>query len=82
MGVILGRRLKCHAVTLITVVLTLVCNITDFAKLVEEFRGFGVKLLQSASGRSHGSFEWVDSMLVQALKSGDWLLMDNVNFCK
>ncbi|XP_028728584.1 LOW QUALITY PROTEIN: midasin [Peromyscus leucopus] len=53
----------------------------DFAKLVEEFRAFGVKLLQSASGRSHGSFEWVDSMLVQALKSGDWLLMDNVNFC-
>ncbi|ERE84001.1 midasin-like protein [Cricetulus griseus] len=53
----------------------------DFAKLVEEFRSFGVKLLQSASGRSHGSFEWVDSMLVQALKSGDWLLMDNVNFC-
>lgn len=57
-------------------------NVTDFTKLVEEFRSFGVKLLQSASGRSHGSFEWVDSMLVQALKSGDWLLMDNVNFCK
>ncbi|XP_076780137.1 midasin isoform X2 [Arvicanthis niloticus] len=53
----------------------------DFAKLVEDFRAFGAKLLQSASGRSHGSFEWVDSMLVQALKSGDWLLMDNVNFC-
>ncbi|XP_038203305.1 midasin isoform X1 [Arvicola amphibius] len=53
----------------------------DFTKLVEEFRSFGVKLLQSASGRSHGGFEWVDSMLVQALKSGDWLLMDNVNFC-
>ncbi|XP_038966893.1 midasin isoform X1 [Rattus norvegicus] len=53
----------------------------DFAKLVEDFRTFGVKLLQSTSGRSHGSFEWVDSMLVQALKSGDWLLMDNVNFC-
>ncbi|XP_064216909.1 midasin isoform X1 [Aotus nancymaae] len=53
----------------------------EFAKLVEEFRSFGVKLTQSASGRSHGTFEWVDSMLVQALKSGDWLLMDNVNFC-
>ncbi|KAK2507590.1 hypothetical protein MC885_004960, partial [Smutsia gigantea] len=53
----------------------------EFAKLVEEFRSFGLKLLQSASGRSHGTFEWVDSMLVQALKSGDWLLMDNVNFC-
>uniref|UniRef100_A0A8I3X1N2 Midasin n=1 Tax=Callithrix jacchus TaxID=9483 RepID=A0A8I3X1N2_CALJA len=53
----------------------------EFGKLVEEFRSFGVKLTQSASGRSHGTFEWVDSMLVQALKSGDWLLMDNVNFC-
>lgn len=62
--------------------LILVCDIADFAKLVEDFQTFGVKLLQSTSGRSHGSFEWVDSMLVQALKSGDWLLMDNVNFCK
>ncbi|KAJ1058574.1 hypothetical protein K5549_008694 [Capra hircus] len=53
----------------------------EFAKLVEEFRSFGVKLMQSASGHSRGTFEWVDSMLVQALKSGDWLLMDNVNFC-
>ncbi|XP_014636596.1 PREDICTED: midasin [Ceratotherium simum simum] len=53
----------------------------EFAKLVDEFRSFGVKLMQSASGRSHGTFEWVDSMLVQALTSGDWLLMDNVNFC-
>ncbi|XP_059970578.1 midasin isoform X2 [Mesoplodon densirostris] len=53
----------------------------EFAKLVEEFRSFGVKLMQSASGRSCGTFEWVDSMLVRALKTGDWLLMDNVNFC-
>ncbi|KAG8524470.1 Midasin, partial [Galemys pyrenaicus] len=53
----------------------------EFAKLVDEFRSFGVKLLQSASGHTHGTFEWVDSMLVRALKSGDWLLMDNVNFC-
>ncbi|KAM5286744.1 midasin isoform 2-T2 [Hipposideros larvatus] len=53
----------------------------EFAKLVEEFQSFGLKLMQSSSGRSHGTFEWVDSMLVQALKSGDWLLMDNVNFC-
>ncbi|XP_008565442.1 PREDICTED: midasin [Galeopterus variegatus] len=53
----------------------------EFAKLVEEFRSFGVKLMQLASGRSHGTFEWIDSMLVRALTSGDWLLMDNVNFC-
>ncbi|KAM6185923.1 midasin [Rhynchocyon petersi] len=53
----------------------------EFARLVEEFRSFGVKLKQSVSGLSHGTFEWIDSMLVQALQSGDWLLMDNVNFC-
>ncbi|XP_054578497.1 midasin [Eptesicus fuscus] len=53
----------------------------EFARLVEEFRSFGAKLVQSSSGGSHGTFEWVDSMLVRALKSGDWLLMDNVNFC-
>ncbi|XP_022106859.1 midasin-like [Acanthaster planci] len=28
-----------------------------------------------------GKFEWVDGLLVQALKNGDWLLIDNVNFC-
>ncbi|XP_031820381.1 midasin [Sarcophilus harrisii] len=53
----------------------------EFSKLVEEFRSFRLKLIQTVDGRSHGTFEWVDSMLVQALKSGDWLLMDNVNFC-
>lgn len=67
----------CHGLKL-----SAVADISEFAKLVEEFRNFGVKLLQSTSGRSRGTFEWVDSMLVQALKSGDWLLMDNVNFCK
>jgi midasin len=62
--------------------LNFACDITEFAQLVEDFQSFGVKLMQSASGHSHGTFEWVDSMLVQALKCGDWLLMDNVNFCK
>ncbi|XP_032235337.2 midasin-like isoform X2 [Nematostella vectensis] len=28
-----------------------------------------------------GQFEWVDGQLVQALKTGSWLLIDNVNFC-
>uniref|UniRef100_T1J0I3 Midasin n=1 Tax=Strigamia maritima TaxID=126957 RepID=T1J0I3_STRMM len=28
-----------------------------------------------------GQFEWVDSVLVQAVKHGHWLLLDNVNFC-
>ncbi|KFP45021.1 Midasin, partial [Chlamydotis macqueenii] len=54
---------------------------TEFAHLVEEFRRFKLQQAQAADRNSHGTFEWVDGMLVQALQSGDWLLMDNVNFC-
>ncbi|MEE6475824.1 hypothetical protein FKM82_010868 [Ascaphus truei] len=53
----------------------------EFAAIVEHFHGFKEQLLHSVEGQSSGTFEWVDGMLVQALQSGDWLLMDNVNFC-
>uniref|UniRef100_A0A8B9KRB9 Midasin n=1 Tax=Astyanax mexicanus TaxID=7994 RepID=A0A8B9KRB9_ASTMX len=39
------------------------------------------RLAQMEDGWSHGGFEWLDGTLVQALQAGDWLLMDNVNFC-
>lgn len=26
-------------------------------------------------------FEWVDGTLIQAMENGDWILLDNVNFC-
>jgi len=29
-----------------------------------------------------GRFEWVDSVLVQCLRDGDWLVIENVNFCR
>ncbi|XP_019393298.1 PREDICTED: midasin isoform X2 [Crocodylus porosus] len=53
----------------------------EFSRLMEEFWHFKLQHVQSVDGQSHGTFEWVDGMLVQALRSGDWLLMDNVNFC-
>ena len=31
--------------------------------------------------RVTGCFEWMDGFLVQALESGDWVLLDNVNLC-
>ncbi|KAJ7341746.1 hypothetical protein JRQ81_006597 [Phrynocephalus forsythii] len=52
----------------------------EFSRLVEEFRHFKMQV-QFMNNSRHGTFEWVDGMLVQALQSGDWLLMDNVNFC-
>ena len=40
--------------------------------------------LSQCGGNPHvsGQFEWVDGQLVQALKHGYWLLIDNVNFCR
>ncbi|KAJ6665782.1 hypothetical protein lerEdw1_001254 [Lerista edwardsae] len=54
---------------------------SEFSRLIEEFRHFKLQVLQFVNNKSHGTFEWADGMLVQALQSGDWLLMDNVNFC-
>ena len=40
--------------------------------------------LIKSKGNTHlsGQFEWVDAQLVKALKEGDWLLIDIVNFCR
>ncbi|ELT89072.1 hypothetical protein CAPTEDRAFT_156074, partial [Capitella teleta] len=39
------------------------------------------KLKEDLSREQGGRFEWIDSVLVQALQQGHWLLIDNVNFC-
>ncbi|KAG7383928.1 AAA ATPase midasin [Phytophthora pseudosyringae] len=38
-----------------------------------------VKLSKSSSIAS--CFEWVDGTLIQAMEKGEWVLLDNVNFC-
>lgn len=53
----------------------------EFAAILESLRNFKDQLLHSVEGQTSGTFEWVDGMLVQSLRTGDWLLMDNVNFC-
>ena len=36
----------------------------------------------SVAGKSgQMKFEWIDSSLVRAIESGDWVLIDNANFC-
>lgn len=56
--------------------------LSEFAAILDHLHHFKDQLLNSIEGQSSGTFEWVDGMLVQALQSGDWLLMDNVNFCR
>ncbi|XP_033731628.1 midasin-like isoform X1 [Pecten maximus] len=40
------------------------------------------KLTLTYVGSGSGAFKWADSVLVQALQAGHWLLIDNVNFCR
>ncbi|XP_069561962.1 midasin [Brachyistius frenatus] len=54
---------------------------TDMSKLQVDFTLLKERLAQLEDGWTNGGFEWLDGMLVQALQAGDWLLMDNVNFC-
>lgn len=60
----------------------LVLRPADMSKLQMDFTLLKERLAQLEDGWTNGGFEWLDGMLVQALQAGDWLLMDNVNFCR
>lgn len=57
--------------------LVLVCSGVD-----EKLEKLRQRLADSKAGTGGGTFEWVDSILVTALQKGQWLLIDNVNFCR
>jgi midasin len=39
------------------------------------------KLAESMSSNSRGRFEWVDGGLLRAIERGEWVVLDNANFC-
>eukprot|EP00727_Mastigamoeba_balamuthi_P013922 m51a1_g9152 hypothetical protein (5493) ;mRNA; r:105121-123237 len=60
-------------------------NLVDLEELPEDCTPDAVveaaETLHSAPTNCSGRFEWNDGVLIQALEAGDWLLVDNVNFC-
>ena len=54
----------------------------DIAALGQRIEQVTSQLRQLRTTRRSGCFEWVDSVLVKALQAGNWLLVDNVNFCR
>ena len=38
--------------------------------------------LKFVPGQNPGRFEWIDSVLVTALRWGHWLLISHANFCR
>ena len=40
-------------------------------------------MMKAQGGVAHGGqFEWVDSLLVQAITQGHWMLLSHANFCR
>ena len=63
------------------------CNITVYIYLyITEFENTMLELSvltnQVKDGDYAGQFEWVDSILVRALKYGHWLFISNANLCR
>ncbi|XP_007570662.1 midasin isoform X2 [Poecilia formosa] len=83
-----GGAVTCEALNKMEVIILLLQKLntklkvfTDMSKLQMDFTLLKERLAQLEDGWTNGGFEWLDGMLVQALQAGDWLLMDNVNFC-
>ena len=51
----------------------------SFQNLLTNFPRFKHSILRQSERK--GMFEWIDGSLVQAVESGDWLVLDNANFC-
>lgn len=51
------------------------CQVKDIVTNLEEIK----KHKQVVKRKMN--FEWVDSTLVKAIEKGEWLLIDNANFC-
>lgn len=39
------------------------------------------ELREAQSLNGNGTFEWIDSVLLEAIKNGEWLLVDDANLC-
>ncbi|TRY63986.1 hypothetical protein TCAL_02073 [Tigriopus californicus] len=56
----------------------------DFPQTKQSVDDLGVRLAKLQAQRDNvlnSTFAWVDSVLVKAVEQGQWLLIDNANFC-
>ncbi|EAX95447.1 hypothetical protein TVAG_243360 [Trichomonas vaginalis G3] len=50
-----------------------------FAMNLEEFKEEALQLIMRNNDK--GTFEWVDGLLLQAMRNGWWIIIDNANLC-
>ena len=51
--------------------------LSEYTNFLHEYQ----RLVQQSDTDKHARFEWVDGILVKALKQGKWLVLDNANLC-
>jgi midasin len=56
-------------------------NQTEALRLLSKLAAAAQLLQSSEMTKKTGAFEWRDGPLITAMKKGQWLLIDNVNFC-
>ncbi len=60
----------------------LILLIDDLAQIRTKIDAVEQQVQKDGSTNQGGKFEWIDSILVKCLQDGNWLLIDNVNFCR
>ncbi len=56
-------------------------EIEELIAKCETLKASNSKSNSTAKQSNQMKFEWIDSSLVRAIESGDWVLIDNANFC-
>lgn len=52
-------------------------RVSDLSEIADECKD----IIERSAGNSNACFEWVDGILVKALRQGQWLILDNANLC-
>ncbi|XP_045137299.1 midasin-like isoform X1 [Portunus trituberculatus] len=56
-------------------------GLSRVAALTDNVKQLQAKVREAGTLSGGGTFHWVDSLLVKAIRDGDWILIDGVNIC-
>lgn len=76
------QKLQAHAPDLqgiVDAIRKLDCNqrVSDLSEIADECKD----IIERSAKDNRACFEWIDGILVKALRQGQWLILDNANLC-
>ncbi|XP_074595793.1 midasin [Brevipalpus obovatus] len=70
-----------HVGSIINIVQSLSENSSRKNRLLDSLKKLYQYVEDKKSLSSRGTFQWIDSVLIDAVRDGDWLLIDDANLC-